>query len=212
MNLGENIKKFRKEKKWTQQQLSEISGIPKISLGRYERNETKPPISVLTKLATALQVPIDVLCGMKNIDPIVNLDLGLIEGFVNNDTGEVFENMLDYIESKLNLDLPDNMNNEDDLPDEMKYSIAKLNEFYDDLLNIFKDTDIEFAFYMHKSNDGNITLKGKLTDHKDNYVKIFDSISEVEKFYKDIKFTIQSVVDRLKYLDKNNEEGADIGK
>lgn len=212
MNLGENIKKFRKEKKWTQQQLSEISGIPKISLGRYERNETKPPISVLTKLATALQVPIDVLCGMKNIDPIVNLDLGLIEGFVNNDTGEVFENMLDYIESKLNLDLPDNMNNEDDLPDEMKYSIAKLNEFYDDLLNIFKDTDIEFAFYMHKSNDGNITLKGKLTDHKDNYVKIFDSISDVEKFYKDIKFTIQSVVDRLKYLDKNNEEGICNGK
>lgn len=201
MNLGENIKKFRKEKKWTQQQLSEISGIPKISIGRYERNETKPPVKVLTKLATALQVPIDVLCDL-HIEPLIDTNLGLIEGFKNLDTGEHFENLPEYLKSII----------DDTLPDEERYSMFEINEIYDQLLSSFKGMNIEFTLYMDKTDKDHIRLRGKLIDHKDGYIKNFKNITEVENFYNDIRFSIQSSVDRLKYIDKNNKEGADIGK
>lgn len=196
MNLGENIKKFRKERKLTQQQLSELSGVPKISIGRYERNETKPPVRVLTKLATTLQVPIDVLCDL-HIEPIVDTDLGSIEGFKNIDTGERFENLPEYLKGII----------DDTLPDEERYSMFEINKIYDNLLSFFKNMDIEFVLYMDLVDEDHIYLRGKLIDHKDGYIKNFENISEVEKFYNDIKFSIQSSVDRLKFIDKNNKEG-----
>lgn len=106
--IGSNIKKFRESRDFNRNELADKVGVSSSGLANYENGNRAPSIEVLVKLATVLQVPIDILCGMKNIDPIVNLDLGLIEGFINKDTGEVFENMLDYIENKL----PNDVNND----------------------------------------------------------------------------------------------------
>lgn len=61
MNIGENIKKVRESKKVSQEQLSKISGIPRTSLGRYERGERTPTIDMVNKIADALNVNINIL-------------------------------------------------------------------------------------------------------------------------------------------------------
>lgn len=61
MNIGKNIKKIREMKKISQDQLANNSGIPRTSLGRYERGERTPNVDVVAKIANALEVDIDLL-------------------------------------------------------------------------------------------------------------------------------------------------------
>lgn len=61
MNIGESIKNCRNIKKLTQKQLSELTNIPVISIGRYERGENSPDFSSLLKIAQALDITIDEL-------------------------------------------------------------------------------------------------------------------------------------------------------
>lgn len=61
MNIGLNIKKVRELKNISQERLSEISGIPRTSLGRYERNERKPNMSIIAKIAKSLEVEDDII-------------------------------------------------------------------------------------------------------------------------------------------------------
>lgn len=65
MNIGENIKKFRKEKGLTQKELAEKISKSTITVRKYEANDTVPPIDVLGDIATELQIPIDLLIGSK---------------------------------------------------------------------------------------------------------------------------------------------------
>ena len=59
MNIGENIKKYRKNKNISQQKLSELSGVPRVSISRYENGDRIPNINVVTKLSNALGVSIE---------------------------------------------------------------------------------------------------------------------------------------------------------
>lgn len=56
MKIGDTIKEKRKEKGFTQGQLAQLSEIPAVSLGRYERNETTPSLEILDKISKALGV------------------------------------------------------------------------------------------------------------------------------------------------------------
>ena len=56
MNVGENIRKIRKEKGLTLEELSEKAHIPTISIGRYERGERTPSINTLIDISKALGV------------------------------------------------------------------------------------------------------------------------------------------------------------
>ena len=62
MALAENLKMLRKRRGLTQKELSDISGVSCNSIINYENSRrTSPPISVLQKLAFALDVSVDVL-------------------------------------------------------------------------------------------------------------------------------------------------------
>lgn len=62
MSLAENLKTLRKYRGMTQKELSEVSGVSCSSIINYENSRrTNPPVSVLTSLASALGVGIDVL-------------------------------------------------------------------------------------------------------------------------------------------------------
>ena len=62
MALAENLKYLRKRKNLTQKELSDISGVSCNSIINYENSRrTSPPISVLKKLAIALDVGVDEL-------------------------------------------------------------------------------------------------------------------------------------------------------
>lgn len=52
--IAENIKKFRKEKGFTQKELALKSGITRESLGNYERGTRTPPANILASIANAL--------------------------------------------------------------------------------------------------------------------------------------------------------------
>ena len=58
---GDSIKKFRKQKGYTQKQLAEKAGISRTALIRYENGETSPSIQILQQIAEALEVSVSVL-------------------------------------------------------------------------------------------------------------------------------------------------------
>lgn len=56
--LKNNIKKFRTEKKFTQEKLSEMTGISADYLSEIERGKKTPSLKRLILIADALKVPI----------------------------------------------------------------------------------------------------------------------------------------------------------
>lgn len=59
MNIGERIKEARLERKMTQAQLAEKSGIAVITLSQYERGKRQPRIEQLAALSCALCIELD---------------------------------------------------------------------------------------------------------------------------------------------------------
>lgn len=61
MSLGENIKRFRRDKGWTQGELSKISGVRLGHISRLERNDTDPKLSTIYRLIEAFDCSADSL-------------------------------------------------------------------------------------------------------------------------------------------------------
>ena len=65
--IGEQIKKFRNQKKYTQEKLGNLIGVTTQAVSKWERGGT-PDAEVLPKLADALGVSIDALFGREEQD------------------------------------------------------------------------------------------------------------------------------------------------
>ena len=61
MTFGEKIKKLRKEKNLTQNDLSKTINVHSRLLGKYELDQVKPTTDVIVKIARALKVSTDYL-------------------------------------------------------------------------------------------------------------------------------------------------------
>ena len=61
MGIGEKIKALRKEKMWSQDDLSHAINIHSKHISRYENDKTKPGPDVLKKIADAFGVSMDYL-------------------------------------------------------------------------------------------------------------------------------------------------------
>lgn len=59
MNIGDKIKELRQNQNLTQDDLSKLTGISRITLGNYERGERTPTIDKMYVIAKALNVTID---------------------------------------------------------------------------------------------------------------------------------------------------------
>ena len=59
MNIGEMIKNLRNAYGLTQKELAEKAGIATITLQQYERNKREPRKEVLSKIAVALNIPVE---------------------------------------------------------------------------------------------------------------------------------------------------------
>lgn len=68
MTLGEHIATLRKKQKLAQGELGKMAGTSGDLIGRYERDEVKPSIEVVIKIADALSVSIDFLVGKTDIE------------------------------------------------------------------------------------------------------------------------------------------------
>lgn len=63
MNIGSRIKDYRLAKHLTQEELAAASGLSRVAIGNYEREDREPGISTVEKLAKALGCPPAVLVG-----------------------------------------------------------------------------------------------------------------------------------------------------
>lgn len=63
IRIGENIKRLRKAKNVTQEQIAEVLGISVTAVSKWERNETYPDITLLFPLAHYFEVSLDELMG-----------------------------------------------------------------------------------------------------------------------------------------------------
>ncbi len=59
--LGEQIRKYRKEKKYTLEQLAEILDVSTTFIGQIERAKGIPSLETLVRIANALEVSMDTL-------------------------------------------------------------------------------------------------------------------------------------------------------
>lgn len=64
--LGEYIRKIRKESGLTMEQLSKKSGVSVLSIGNIENGRTNPTINILWKLSNALNITLSQLIGYSN--------------------------------------------------------------------------------------------------------------------------------------------------
>lgn len=60
-NLARSLQQLRELRGWTQQQLSKLSGVPRPTVANLESGSANPTLSVLTRIASALQVTLDEL-------------------------------------------------------------------------------------------------------------------------------------------------------
>lgn len=63
LNIGENIFRFRQEKKLTQENLADYLGVTKSAVSKWEKNQSTPDILLLPQLATFFAVSVDELLG-----------------------------------------------------------------------------------------------------------------------------------------------------
>lgn len=68
MTLGEHITKLRKRKEFSQAELGKAVGTSGDIIGKYERDEVKPSIEVVVKIADVLEVSIDFLVGKTSVE------------------------------------------------------------------------------------------------------------------------------------------------
>ncbi len=85
-HIGENIKKYRKEKKLTQQELADKIGKHKITVAKYESGKISVPIDVLDQIANELDVTY--------ID-LIGFDPDYAESEVENTLSAVIEQLED---------------------------------------------------------------------------------------------------------------------
>lgn len=67
MNIGENIKRLRKKRGWTQKDLAASLQTTQKVICDYESQNSKPPIERLPELAKVLGVSVDELLGVKEV-------------------------------------------------------------------------------------------------------------------------------------------------
>lgn len=81
LNVGEKIRKYRKEKHFSQAKLGEIIGCTNSTIAKYENGNLEPNLETLKRIATTLDIPLIELVD----DNSNNIPL---KGILNNTTSE----------------------------------------------------------------------------------------------------------------------------
>ena len=63
METGKIIATLRERVRWSQTDLADKSGVSRVMIGKYERNEATPSIDAAKKIADAFEVSLDYLVG-----------------------------------------------------------------------------------------------------------------------------------------------------
>ncbi|MEJ7830385.1 MAG: RstR family transcriptional repressor [Segetibacter sp.] len=102
MTLGAHITNLRKKKSISQNELGKAVGTSGDIIGRYERDEVKPSIEVVIKIADTLEVSIDYLVGKSNVelDKTVLKKIQDIQKLNGDDKAHVFALLDAFLQSQ----------------------------------------------------------------------------------------------------------------
>lgn len=110
MNFGEILKSLREKKGITQKKMSEILGISKSNISKYEAGTVEPNIETLRKYASYFGVSVDCLLGTDSQPSIAqesNEGNGYFFFFFDNLLRDVFKNRLQKSLLKKNMNVSD---------------------------------------------------------------------------------------------------------
>ena len=186
MNIGKNIKKYRKERKMTQQQLADAINKSKSTIEKYEADKIKSiSFDTLGNIATVLQVPIDILCGLE-LEPFIEPIEGFVLGYTDKKTGMfTLDSTEDYVKSEIAKDLVDRS---------FYIAINSLKTFLNYTSNVNLTWDI--------SDDKDVKIK--IIDNSKNYSKTLTE-EEAFDFIDKIKFHIKAEIDCMNHIDTRKE-------
>lgn len=80
MNFADSLKRFRKERELTQQQVADVLGIHKQAYQRYESGKVVPSVEVLINIANAFDVDANYLLGLVKVDSFSIKEIGYNDG------------------------------------------------------------------------------------------------------------------------------------
>lgn len=80
--IGEILRRLRKDNNHTQHELAKLIGISRASYLTYENGRNKIPLETAIDLAKALEVPLEVIAGIKSLD-----------GFLERSTASALESV-----------------------------------------------------------------------------------------------------------------------
>lgn len=106
--VGERLKKLRKRKKLSQQELADRLGINRSTYARYETGDTQADYDTLVKIANFFDTSVDYLLGRTNIpDPIPTIAFHRTDdpmADLPEEARKSVEEFLEYIRKKYNLE------------------------------------------------------------------------------------------------------------
>lgn len=103
--IGARIRRIRDQRGLTQENLSEIADVNRVTLAKYETDKVKPGSVVLTRLAHALGVSTDYLLGREEPaaptldEQLSDIDFAL-SGEIRDLTDDEKQDILDYVRFK----------------------------------------------------------------------------------------------------------------
>ena len=87
--IGENIKKLRASKGWTQKELAEKLFVTAQAVSRWENNEVEPSATTLYEMSKIFEVSIDELFGKSAPAPIVEKELVVEKEYVYSEPKQI---------------------------------------------------------------------------------------------------------------------------
>ncbi len=102
LRIGENIRKYRREKELSQEMLAERLNVSFQTVSKWERGETHPDITLLPALANFFNVSVDTLLGVREIKEAEEVK-GILDALYEYDTHYEYDKMRERIDEALKL-------------------------------------------------------------------------------------------------------------
>lgn len=171
MNIGENIRKYRKKKGWSIQILADKLGKSKATIQKYETNNINIPYDVLMNIHKILDIPSSLLFDI----PTVNQS--------NRDISDETENILNSLSNS-------SVNSQVTLDGNLLLNKIRNGEFISDSVN--NKSVMESIYRLELSNlKENLKKSNAQINHlKDKLDDYFDIINEQNKIISKLKYAL----------------------